>query len=66
MDDYLIEYSIQRRIDGEDDFTEIGFGSSGTWSDVDQAVYMVESDIQNRMRETSDGIPDPRSVDEED
>jgi hypothetical protein len=57
--DYRIDYTITRRQDGEDDFTEIGFGSSGAWSDVSQAAHMVQSSVQNREWETSEGMPDP-------
>jgi hypothetical protein len=52
MAEYRIEFSIQRRDEGAEDFEEIGFGSSGAWSDVDQAVYEVQSAVQNREWET--------------
>lgn len=63
--EYRIEYTIQRRdvVGGEDDFTEIGFGSSGGWGSVDQAIHMAASDIQNRQWETTSGMPDPSTVD---
>jgi hypothetical protein len=60
--DYRIEFSIQRRADGEDDFTEVGFGSSGGWGTVDAAAYEAESIIQNRIWETGEGMPDPDSL----
>jgi hypothetical protein len=50
--EYRIEFSIHRRDDGAEDFAEIGFGSSGAWSDVDQAAYEVGSAVQNREWET--------------
>ena len=59
---YRIEYSITRRLPDEDDFTEIGFGSSGAWSSLDAAAYAVESDIQNGTWETLPGHPDPDDV----
>ena len=65
MTDYRIEFTIQRREPGDDDFTDIGFGSSGTWDDVETALYSVQSTIQNRVWETSPGMPDPDSVDAE-
>lgn len=55
MADYRIEFSIQQRHDGAEDFVEIGFGSSGAWSDVDQAVFEVQSAVQNREWETTEG-----------
>lgn len=63
---YRIEYSVQRRLPGDDDFTEIGFGSSGEWSSVDQAGHMVESALQNREWEHLSDQPDPREVDQRD
>lgn len=66
MDDeteYRIEFSVQRRLPGDDDFTEIGFGSSGGCGTVDAAAYAVESIVQNRIWETSSGMPDPEAVD---
>lgn len=62
-DEYRIEFAIQRRSDGEDDFTEVGFGSSGGWGDVDQAAHIVSSMVQNREWETEAGQPEPSSVD---
>ena len=42
--EYRIEYQIQRSIDGGE-FEEIGFGSSGGWGDIDQAVHMASSAV---------------------
>jgi hypothetical protein len=66
MTDYRIEFAIQRRSPGDDDFTEIGFGSSGSAGSVDDAAYAVESLVQHRQWETAPGMPDPDSVDRED
>lgn len=63
MNEYRIEYSIQRQTDHDDDFVEIGFGSSGTWDDVDSALYAATSDVQNRNWETEPGMPEPNEVD---
>ncbi len=65
MDDveYRIEYQIQRREPGADDFEEIGFGSSGTWGSVDQAAHIAHSQIQTREWETEGNMPDPDSID---
>lgn len=60
--EYRIEYQIQRSIDGGE-FDEIGFGSSGGCSDVDQAAHMVSSAVQNREWETEPGQPEPEEVD---
>lgn len=60
--DYRIEFTIQRRKLGEDDFTEIGFGSSGAWSDLDGCAHWVSSGIQNGEWETEPGHPDPSDV----
>lgn len=62
--EYRIEYTIQRRdTAGDEDFEDIGFGSSGAWDTVDQAEHMLGSDIQNRCWETEPGMPDPSEVD---
>lgn len=63
MADYRIDYTILRADDDSEDFEEIGFGSSGTWNDVDAALYALGSDVQNRMWETEGDIPDPSEVD---
>lgn len=60
--EYRIEYAIQRRLPGEDDFTEIGFGSSGAWHSVRQCAHMVQSDVDNEGWETTAGMPDPETV----
>jgi hypothetical protein len=65
VSDYRIEFTIQRRSPGEDDFTEVGFGSSGGMGSVNAAAYEVESLVQNRLWETEPGQPDPGSVDRE-
>jgi hypothetical protein len=60
--EYRIDFTITRRRDGDEDFTEVGFGSSGAWGSVGAAAYEMESIVQNRMWETSDGMPDPDSL----
>jgi len=62
--EYRIEFSIQRQLLGEDDSTEVGFGSSGAWNSVNQAEYAVGSYIQNREWETTAGMPDPSEITE--
>jgi hypothetical protein len=57
--EYRIEYVIQRKLPSDEDFVEVGFGSSGSWNSVDGALHMAESDIQNRSWETEAGMPDP-------
>jgi hypothetical protein len=59
MNHYRIEFTITRRQDGEDDFTEVGFGSSTSWSTVYAAAHEVESLIQNQEWETRPGMPEP-------
>jgi hypothetical protein len=65
MTEFRIEYSIQRQQPGEDDFTEVGFGSSGAWSSLDQCASMLAGDVQNRAWETSEGMPDPDSLEDQ-
>jgi len=59
MTDYRIEFTIQRRGEGDADFTEIGFGSSGSWSSLAGALYEVESIVDNQAWETQPGMPEP-------
>ena len=59
MSEFRIDYTIKRRQPGEDDFTEVGFGSSGTWGDVDKAAHMLQSAIEHQEWETTPGMPDP-------
>lgn len=65
-DQFRIEYTIQRRRDGGAGFRDIGFGSSGSNGSIDAALYTIQSDIQNRLWETSAGMPDPADVLKED
>lgn len=50
---YRIEYSLQREAaDGE--FEEFGFGSSGTWDDLNAALHAMSSDIECEQWEVSE------------
>lgn len=62
MTEYRIEYQIQRRSEGDDDFAEIGFGSSGGCDSTDAAAFAVESYVVNGQWETEAGQPDPEDV----
>lgn len=62
MTEFRIDYSITRRRPGEENFTEVGFGSSGAWSDLRQCAHMLTSDIDNEGWETSQGMPNPAEV----
>jgi hypothetical protein len=62
--EYRIDYSIKYQGPDDDDFREIGFGSSGGSATPDAAAYVVESDIANRQWETTGDMPDPSAVDE--
>ena len=63
--EFRIEYTIQRRDEGDEDFIDIGFGSSGGWSTINAASYAAESDIQNRSWETEPHMPDPEDAEGE-
>lgn len=62
MAEYRIEYVIQRRADGDDDFAEIGFGSSGAWRDLDQCTHMLDSAVTNGEWESEGDMPSPVDV----
>jgi hypothetical protein len=57
---YRIEYSIQRADSWDDEFVEIGFGSSGSARDLNTCAYAIESDVTNGQWETSGDMPDPK------
>lgn len=63
--EFRIEYTIQRCDDGGDEFYDIGFGSSGGWSNIDAALYAVGSDVQNRLWETEGDMPDPDDAEDQ-
>ena len=65
MTEFRIEYTIQRMDEGDEDFVDIGFGSSGGWSTINAASYAVESAIQNRSWETEPHMPDPEDAEGE-
>lgn len=60
--DYEIVYTLRRRLPGEEDFTEVGFGASGMWSTPDECAHMVLSAVQNYDWETEAGMPDPDEI----
>ena len=62
--EYRIEYQIQRKPSEGTEFEEIGFGSSGAWYRLDDALYEAETAIQRREWETEPGQPEPEEVDE--
>lgn len=66
MSEFRIEYSIQRAKSEDDDFQEVGFGTSGSWDDIDSALHAIESNIQRREWETTGSMPDPESVEGDD
>lgn len=59
MADYRIEFTITRREAGEGDFTEVGFGSTGEWESPETAAHILQSMVDNREWETTDGMPEP-------
>lgn len=61
MAEYDITYTI-RRWDGDQE-VDIGFGASGMWSNVDEALDEIHAAIQRRQWETEPGMPDPEEVD---
>lgn len=60
--EYEVTYSLRRRLPGEDDYTEIGFGVSGEWSNPAMAGHMVLSALQNYEWETEKSHPDPDEI----
>lgn len=62
MAEYRIDFTLTRRLPGEPDFTEIGFGSSGSEETIDQAAHMMSAALTHGEWETSDDMPSPESV----
>lgn len=60
--DYEVIYTLRRRLPGEEDFSDIGFGTSGMWSSPDECAHMVTSDIQNNAWETEGDMPSPEQI----
>lgn len=60
--DFRITFSIQRQRPQDDDFAEVGFGSSGCWDDVDSALHDLTSIVQRREWETEPGQPAPEEL----
>lgn len=59
MAEYLIDYTI-RRIDEDDEATEIGFGGTSQCGSIKEAAYEVESQLANEQwaHTAEDGGPD--------
>lgn len=53
---FRIDFTIYR--DGE----EIGYGASTAESSITDALYEVESIVQNRLWETTPDMPDPHDA----
>lgn len=60
--EYRIDFTIQRRVAGDDDFSDVGFGSSGAWSSLNAASHAAASAIDNREWDTERGMPAPEDV----
>lgn len=61
---FRIQYTLSRSTDGET-FTEVGFGASSDSSTIADAIYAVQSDIQNQNWETTAGMPEPSTLETE-
>ena len=60
--EYRIEFQIQRQRPNDEDFVEIGFGSSGAWESLDACTFSLDSGVTNGEWETEPGQPDPDEV----
>lgn len=60
--EYRIEFSVQWRRVEDDDFVEVGFGSSGSWDDLGACAHMVNTIVQGREWETTATMPAPGDV----
>jgi hypothetical protein len=62
MIQYRIEFQITGRGPDDEDFTEIGFGSTGAWGSIGQAAHILESMVAHGEWETEPGQPDPAEI----
>ena len=60
--EYEITYTLRLYRDGSEEPEEIGFGASGRCADIGDALYAIQSDIQNDQWETEPGMPDPDEI----
>ncbi len=60
--EYRIDFTITRRQGNEDDFTEIGFGSSGARKNLYDCAHSLEYAVAHGEWETEAGMPDPDDV----
>ena len=60
--EYEIIYTLRRRMADEEDFSDIGFSTSGAWTSPEQCAHIVTSDIQNYRWETEGDMPDPGQI----
>lgn len=63
--EYRITFQIQRRRDEDDDFVEIGFGSSHAWDSITEAEHDIGSAIDNYEWENGPGQPTSEEIKEE-
>ena len=56
MAEFRVEYTIVASNDGFDTQEEVGFGSSGSWSSVEECAHMVASDLQNGCWEVASRV----------
>lgn len=60
--EYRIEYTVQRKMPDDDDFVDIGFGSSGECDSPSSATFALGSYVDNWQWETEGAMPDPEDV----
>lgn len=60
--EYRIEFAIQRKRPEDEDFAEVGFGSSGAWGSIEAASHMAGSAIECREWETTGDMPKPEDA----
>ena len=62
LTEYRIEYTLQRKRPQDEDFIDIGFGSSGGSETPKAACHNIVSDVDNENWETEGDMPDPRDI----
>lgn len=59
---YRITFTIEGRGPDDDDFTDVGFGSSGSWPTIKAALNDLDAIIEHGQWETGAGMPEPADL----
>jgi len=62
-EEYRITYALEARGEDDDDFEEVGFGSSCSWDTLKECEHDIGSQIDNYGWEYTEGVhPEPEEL----